>query len=400
MFAATHAILNYLRVTLFVAFFLIVGLAFPFTSPESYLFKLPVLEYLINRYSYFAVVLFAFLALLASLKKEHSFDFQLMCWISYFSVIIYAMLFSDNTRLNISILYLLFFLAPALIQLHRVPILTAIGAAICFNALYSVAGMVAAHLKCFDAFPLIPYVHIDNHNSAPGFYGTFSPALYLQTNAAGAIFGASFCFFLYQVINENCRSSPLWAITFGSLIGLLLTRSLSALLLGSMLCVIALRGRSLSVFLIALLVYVSLILLIPDGILGLNIAYLQHKIESSALTKISLLAENLRLLMDGGVWAMIMPGREPPLGTENSFVDMAYQFGLVQLVGFYGWCIISLRVIEDRSRALLLFPILLSFVQNSTFTTPSVIIFGVALAIYGNKAISAPPTEGRNVSVA
>jgi hypothetical protein len=312
---------------------------------------------------------------------------SLVYWVLYSFAVVLAMLFSGHHRLNMGILYLLFFVSPSVIQLHKGPILLAAGAALSLNAIYGVAGAVAAVIRLsYDVFPIVPYIYDGDVRLGPGFYQAFSPALFLQTNAAGAIFGTGLCLFLYQLISERPRGKLLPLVTLLCLIGLVFTRSLSALLIVGLLSLVVLRGRALALFLIGLVACAILIFFSPGGILGVDADYLQHKIDSSAFVKISLLSENLRHMMSDGILALVTPGREPPPGTENSFIDMAYQFGLLQLLLFYGWCILSLRIVEDRYRALLLFPILLSFIQNSAFTTPSVVIFGVALAIYANKA--------------
>lgn len=377
----------YLDIFTFCAFFIIIGLAFPFSSPESYYLTIGNSEYVFNRYLYFSIVIFAlFILYYRFIFSEIKFS-SLIYWVLYSFVVVLAMLVSGHHRLNMGILYLLFFVSPPVIQLHKGPILMAAAAAISLNALYGVAGAVAAMIGLsYDVFPIVPYIYDGDVRLDPGFYQAFSPALFLQTNAAGAIFGTAFCLFLYQLISERPRGKLLPLVTLLCLIGLVFTRSLSALLIVGLLSLVVIRGRARALLLIGFFVCAILIFFSPGGVLGVNAEYLQHKIDSSAFVKISLLSENLRQMMGDGILALVTPGREPPSGTENSFIDMAYQFGLLQLLLFYVWCILSLRIFEDRYRALLLFPILLSFIQNSAFTTPSVVIFGVALAIYGNKA--------------
>lgn len=387
---------GYDDILVFSIFVLIVGLAFPFSSPEYFHFNFH--NILVNSTSYFLLSL-SILAIFATrIRIANLRNFSLIYWILYFGIVVLMMLWSGNANIHLGILYLLLFAIPISIRPWSRAISSAIGAAISFNAFYGLAGIFAANLRIsYDVFPIVPYIYDGSVKLGSGFYKAFSPALFLQTNAAGAIFGTAFCFFLYQLINDGFRSKVLSLVTFSSLLGLLLTRSLSPLLMAGLLCIIVLRGRALATLLVGAAVYAGLIFFVPGGFFGLNAAYLHHKIESSAFVKLSILSDNLRSMMNDGILALIVPGREPPRGTENSFVDMAYQFGFVQLILFYGWCIMSLRIVEDRYKILLIFPILLSFIQNSTFTTPSVVIFGAALAIYGNKANPSPAVEERHV---
>ncbi len=387
----------YLDIFIFSAVFLIVGLAFPFSSPDSFYLNFPNSHNVFNKKTYFVLSFFLLISILAKVKFSYIAPSFLFYWVGYFVLVVAAMLFSGHTRLSIGVLYLLLFVAPLAISASRVAIFVAVGAALSANALYSIAGILAVELELgYAGFPIIPYIYDGNVKLGPGFYKAFSPALFLQTNAAGAIFGTAFCFFLYQLISDRFRSKFLFLVTFICMFGLLLTRSLSPLLLIGLLCVCILRGRALAILLIGTALYMGFVFIMPGGIFGLNAAYLQHKIDSSAFVKLSLLSSNLSQMMGDGVLALIVPGREPPLGTENSFIDMAYQFGLVQIILFYGWCAMTLRIFEDRYRILFLFPILLSFFQNSAFTTPSVVIFGVALAIYGNNAN--PSGEAKDVT--
>lgn len=393
--------IKYSSIAIFTGFFLIVGLAFPFSSPGAFFLNWHILSYVMNRYVYLALIALTLVFVLRNFDSSDIRVSALGAWILYFSAIIFLMVLDGQQQVNLSILYLLLFVAPHSIRACRQPVLLAVGAAISFNALYGAAGMLASRFRfSYQLFPIVPYIWDGEVRIGTGFYEAFSPALFFQTNAAGAIFGTAFCFFLYRLIDER-RPSRLLPVVIGiSLLGLLLTRSLSAMMVTVLLCLFATRGRILFLLIGALTAYVALIMLVPDGVLGLSPAYLQHKLNSSALVKLSLLADNLRRMAEDGVLAFILPGREPPAGTENSFIDMAYQFGLVQLLLFYGWCARSLQMFEDRARALLVFPLVLSFIQNSAFTTPSVVIFGLVLAIYGNKDNPSPREEDHSLPAA
>lgn len=108
-------------------------------------------------------------------------------------------------------------------------------------------------------------------------------------------------------------------------------------------------------------------------------AYLRTRSTPAVVVKLSLLWGNLRAVAEGGISSFIVPGRGLCVGKETALIDLAYQFGRVQMLLFYSWCARSLWVFKGRRRVLLTFPQILSFIQNSAFATRSVFILGLAL---------------------
>jgi len=385
---------------IFLGLFLAILLAFPMSSPGEYYFNWDMPN-LFNEYVYYALIGLASAAIVTKIWNSDPVYSGLLYWSIYFIAVVLVMFVDGRPRVNVGIGCLLIFASPSAIRGYKLPVLAAIGAAASLSAAYGIAGSMSAQLGlAYDKFPIVPYLYDGDLKLGPGFTQAFSPGLFLQTNAAGAIYGAAFCLFLFQLLSEERRDKIQIIVTLICLVGLVFSRSLAALLVAGLLSALVLRGRALAMLMLGVALCGAVVLLTPDGFLGINAAFLEHKLESSAAVKVSLLFDNALRLTRDGILATLLPGREPPLGTENSFIDLAYQFGPVPLILFYCWCAIHLRIFEDRRRVLLLFPIILSFIQNSAFTTPSVLILGAALAIYGNNGKPSARDNQRSASAA
>lgn len=368
----------------FISLFFVMGFSFPLNAPSLYFFRSEALEYFFCRTTYLLFIVQLALLLTPWRKLLNQYKNPLFWWGVFFIGIIALSLMQGRKKIDYSLLNLMLFLYPPTLIKHQKPLILAIAIAISINALYSIAGMIASTQQwSYDIFPIIPYKWDGKIQGEVGFYSAFSPALFYQTNAAGAIFATSFAFFLFRfLVNASDKTVTKFALAF-SFIGLFLSRSLAPILL-TLLCtlwVLPIPYRRWAIY--AVLPYLTWVTFSNEGIFGLNLDYLVHKIHTSASVKLSLLAENWTYLTTRGWLNLLLPTEPDNWGTENSFIDTAFQYGLIPTILFYIYCARNFMLIGRREGLLLLFPLLLSLIQNSALTSPSVMILGLSLGLYG-----------------
>jgi hypothetical protein len=369
----------------FISGFFILGFCFLANAPHMFFFNYEPLNAVFSRFNYFGMVVL--LALLLAPWRDYSTLHQrpLFWWILFFIAVNIYHLINGRARIDFNLFYFLLFLSPAALMKRQKPLVLALCGAIGLNAIYGALGMLASrHGWSYGVFPVVPYMMNGATMVEAGFYPTFSPGLYYQTNAAGAIYASSFAFFLYQLLTRgtHARLSSV-AIIFAG-VGLILSRSLAPLLLTFVLTLWCVPGKYRRWVVYPALVYLVLVAVSRDGVLGLNMEYLFHKINSSASVKISLLIENLGLLASGSLWRLAFPVTPYNWETENSFIDMAFQYGMLPTLLFYGYCVKSFMLQNKGWYGLLLLaPLFLLLMQNSALPPPSAVIFGLALALYG-----------------
>lgn len=367
--------------TVFISLFFVIGLAFPLNAPALYLFQHEALEQFFCRTTYlFFIVLLALL--LAPWKDPvNKYINPLLWWEVFFAGVAALSLMQGREKIDYSLLNLMLFLSPLALRKYRQYFVLAIAIAIIFNATYSITGMIfeTFHLNN-DFFPIIPYKWNGDVKLGPGFYTDFSPGLFYQTNAAGAIFATSFTFFLYRLlIDAESKTLSKVALVF-SFVGLFLTRSLTPIFLTFFLTVCVLPAPYRRWVVYVGLLYLTLVTFREGGILGVNLEYLFHKIHTSARMKFSLFLDNWTTLINKG---LVLPSKPNNWGTENSFIDTAFQYGMIPTILFYYYCAKNFMHNRRREDLLLVTPLLLSLMQNSALTSPSIIILGLSLCYYG-----------------
>lgn len=382
--------------TALICYFIILTFCFVFNSSQSFFISFH--PKWVSELSYF-LIFGLFLALTVPLKisdfkkaidfkKEHSF----LVIMGIASLILLYSLLLKRTEIQYTLMYLVLFLSSRFIvkNLNLFMHLTGISFSIC--AIYSALGMFCSIFKFSYGFiPILPstYDHLGNFIGY-GFMNNFSYSLYIQTNAAGAIFGYAIClFYLFYVKTKNRQFITYMA--FASL-GLVLTKALAPLVITAALLFIT---SSISFRRKCLFSLLSLLIATP-----LFAQALAHKINTSFLIKLRLLKENLLLIFFENRQLIFIPKISNFQSTENSFIDLCFQYGFALSSLFYiaSFILITKFIKFKRINMLVLFPFFLSFFQNSTFSPPVMLSFtlGCLFLIYFKNTNTIPLTTTSN----
>lgn len=362
--------------TAYICYFFILTFCFVFNSSQSFFFNFN--STFIMRWTYFAILaLFLILTIplnfsdvknTISLKKEHIF----LLILSLASSVLLYCLFFNRSQIQATLLYLAIFLSSQFIvrNFNFFIHITGISFSIC--ALYSMIGIFCSNMGLYYGFlPILPSVYDGSGQFIGyGFYNGFAHSLYLQTNAAGAIFGYATC--LFGLFYSQKKDRILLVYMALSAMGLILTKALAPLLITAGLIFIATNFSFKKK-----LAFSCLSLLIATPILANTIA---QKINYSFFFKLNLLKENLALIFLENRHLIFSPRIANFEHTENSFIDLCFQYGFLLSALFYAasFLLVLKFVPFKRSNLLVLFPFFLSFFQNSTFSPPIMLSFTLA----------------------